>query len=158
PRAIVVAPASAATARSAQRTPPRLIYEVAVKAFSKLHPGVRSELRGTVAALAEPPVIEHLHKLGVTHVELMPIAAWIDERHLPPLGLANAWGYNPIVFMAPDPRIVPGGAQELATTADALHGAGISVILDVVYNHTGEGDALGPTVSLRGLDNAVYFR
>jgi glycogen operon protein len=158
PRAIVVPPADVAAPRPRRQIPPGLIYEVAVKAFSKLHPEVRSELRGTVAALAEPRVIEHLHKLGVTHVELMPIAAWMDERHLPPLGLANAWGYNPILFMAPDPRLVPGGAQELATTVDALRRAGISVILDVVYNHTGEGDAQGPTASLRGLDNAVYFR
>jgi glycogen debranching enzyme len=88
----------------------------------------------------------------------MPIAAWMDERHLPPLGLANAWGYNPIVFMAPDPRIVPGGLDEVRNTVAALHQAGISVILDVVYNHTAESDEAGPTVSLRGLDNAVYYR
>ncbi|SDR62779.1 glycogen operon protein [Rhizobiales bacterium GAS113] len=158
PRAMVVRKAGAPAARLAQKAPPGLIYEVAVKAFSKRHPGLRVPLRGTVAALAEAPVIDHLVRLGVTHVELMPVAAWMDERHLPPLGLANAWGYNPIVFMAPDPRLAPGGPEELRNTVTRLHQAGIAVILDVVYNHSAESDASGPTVSLRGLDNAVYYR
>ena len=93
-----------------------------------------------------------------TTVELMPLAAWIDERHLPPVGLHNAWGYNPVVFMAPDPRIAPGGLAEIAGAVAALHAAGINVILDVVFNHTGESDEQGPTLSLRGLDNALYYR
>ena len=88
----------------------------------------------------------------------MPIAAWIDERHLAPLGLTNAWGYNPVAFMAPDPRLCPGGIEELRTTVATLRAAGIGTILDVVFNHTGEGDAHGPTLSLRGLDAHAYFR
>ena len=88
----------------------------------------------------------------------MPVTAWIDERHLPPLGLSNAWGYNPVTFMALDPRLAPGGIAELRDTVAALREAGIGVILDLVFNHTGESDALGPTLSLRGLDNSAYYR
>ena len=88
----------------------------------------------------------------------MPVAAWIDERHLPPLGLTNAWGYNPVTFMALDPRLAPGGIAELRETVAALRDAGIGVILDLVFNHTGESDELGPTLSLRGLDNRAYYR
>ncbi len=115
-------------------------------------------LRGTVAALRHPASLEHLVRLGVDTVELMPIAAWIDERHLVRLGLSNVWGYNPVAFMAPDPRLAPGGMIEIAETVSALHEAGIAVVLDAVYNHTGEGEAGGPTLSLRGLDNQLYFR
>ncbi|MBV9138006.1 MAG: glycogen debranching protein GlgX [Hyphomicrobiales bacterium] len=158
PRAVVIDEIAASPARIAGREPPGLIYEIAVKAFTYRHPQVPANFRGTISALAEPPVIEHLHKLGVTHVELMPIAAWMDERHLPPLGLANAWGYNPIVFMALDPRLAPNGETELAQTVARLHEADIAVILDVVFNHTAESDEAGPTVSLRGLDNAAYYR
>jgi glycogen operon protein len=138
--------------------PGGLVYELQVRAFTIRHPGVPERLRGTVAALACPAVVEHLRRLGVMAVELMPVAAWIDERHLGPLGLTNAWGYNPGVFMALDPRICPGGIAELRGAVAALHAAGIGVILDVVFNHTGESDARGPTLSLRGLDNAAYFR
>jgi glycogen operon protein len=138
--------------------PGGLIYEVAVKSFSWLHPDVPDHQRGTVAALAHPSVLAHLKRLKVDAVELMPITAWIDERHLPPLGLANAWGYNPIAFMALDPRLVPGGIAELRETVSALHAEGIAVILDLVFNHTGESDRQGPTLSLRGLDNLSYFR
>ena len=137
---------------------PRFIYELHVKAFSKLHPEVPPGLRGTVAALAEPAVIDHLVSLGVDTVELMPLMAWIDERHLPPLGLSNAWGYNPVSFMAPDPRLAPGGFAEIRSAVAALHNANIRVVLDVVFNHTGEGDTGGATLSLRGLDNALYYR
>ena len=122
---------------------PGFIYEIGVRAFTKNHPGVPVALRGTVAGLATPAVIEHLATLGVDTVELMPIAAWIDERHLPPLGLRNAWGYNPVTLMAPDPRLAPGGMEEIRRTVAALHAAGIGVILDVVYNHTGESDVEG---------------
>ena len=135
-----------------------LVYEVAVRAFSMRHPDVPVAQRGTIAALAHPAVIAHLQRIGVGAVELMPIAAWIDERHLPPLGLRNAWGYNPVGFMALDPRLAPGGPAELRATVAALHDAGIGVLLDVVFNHTGESDALGPTLSLRGLDNRAYYR
>jgi glycogen operon protein len=138
--------------------PGGLIYEVPVRAFSMRHPDVPEKDRGTIRALAAPVVIEHLHKLGVSAVELMPVTAKIDERHLPRLGLSNAWGYNPVTFMALDPRLAPGGLAELRETAAALHEAGIGVILDLVFNHTGESDVLGPTLSLRGLDERAYFR
>lgn len=135
-----------------------LIYELPVRAFSIRHPDVPERDRGTLRALAAPAVLDHLTKLGVAAVQLMPIAAWIDERHLPPLGLANAWGYNPVTFMALDPRLAPGGLADLRTAVVALHAAGIGVILDVVFNHTGESDAQGPTLSLRGLDARAYYR
>ncbi|OCJ60655.1 glycogen debranching enzyme GlgX [Agrobacterium tumefaciens] len=146
-----------------RRQPPRfaeggLIYELAVKSFTKLHPAVPEELRGTVAALAHPAIIAHLKKIGVDAVELMPITDWIDERHLPPLGLSNAWGYNPVGFMALDPRLCPGGVRELRDTVAALHAQGIGVILDLVFNHTGESDSEGSILSLRGLDNLTAFR
>ncbi|CAN7385376.1 glycogen debranching protein GlgX [Rhizobium sp. LjRoot30] len=135
-----------------------LIYEVAVRPFTMLHPDVPAAQRGTVAALAHPAVIDHLKRLGVNAVELMPITAWIDERHLPPLGLHNGWGYNPVAFMALDPRLVPGGMRELAGTVAALRREGIGVILDLVFNHTGESDRFGTTLSLRGLDNLAFYR
>jgi glycogen operon protein len=138
--------------------PGGLIYELPVRAFTIRHPDIPEDLRGTVAALAHPAILDHLTRLGVDAVELMPIAAWIDERHLSPLGLTNAWGYNPVAFMAPDPRLCPGGLPELAATVAALRDAEIGTILDVVFNHTGEGDAGGPILSLRGLDSAAYFR
>jgi len=122
-----------------------------------LHPDVPEELRGTVAALAHPAIIAHLTRLHVSAIELMPIVAWIDERHLPPLGLCNAWGYNPVVPMALDPGLCPGGVAELRETVAALHAAGIGVILDLVFNHTGESDVLGPTLSFRGLDNQGVY-
>lgn len=133
-----------------------LIYEVNVRAFTMLHPDVPDALRGTVAALAHPAVLAHLKKLHVGAVELMPIVAWIDERHLPPLGLCNAWGYNPVAPMALDPGLCPGGVAELRDTVAALHAEGIGVLLDLVFNHTGESDVFGPILSLRGLDNAAY--
>ena len=135
-----------------------LIYEVNVRGFTMQHPDVPEAQRGTIAALAHPAVIAHLTKLGADAVELMPIVAWIDERHLPPLGLANAWGYNPVVPMALDPRLAPGGVAELRETVASLREAGIGVFLDLVFNHTGESDELGPTLSLRGLDDAAYAR
>ncbi|RUT92705.1 glycogen debranching enzyme GlgX [Mesorhizobium sp. M7A.T.Ca.TU.009.01.3.2] len=153
---------AAALPKPVQAAPPLfqpggLIYEVPVRAFTMLHPDI-PEMRGTVAALAHPAVIEHLKKLGVGAVELMPVTASIDERHLPPLGLRNAWGYNPVTFMALDPRLAPGGIMELRNTVAVLREAGIGVILDLVFNHTGESDWLGPTLSLRGLDNQAYYR
>jgi glycogen operon protein len=156
PKAIVAAGMPALS--PGLRRPPQAVYEIAVKAFTKRHPAIPAPLRGTLAGLAHPAAIEHLVRLGVDTVELTPIAAWIDERHLPPLGLANAWGYNPVTFLAPDPRLAPGGLAEVRATVAALHAAGIGVILDVVFNHTGESDVLGPTLSLRGLDNSLYYR
>lgn len=137
---------------------PGFIYELAVKSFTMRHPGVPQPLRGTLAALTEPAILAHLERLGVSHVELMPVAAWMDERHLPPLGLANAWGYNPVNFFALDPRLAPGGAADLAALCAAYAKAGIGVILDIVFNHTAESDEFGATICLRGLDNAVYYR
>ncbi|WP_353229478.1 glycogen debranching protein GlgX [Novosphingobium sp.] len=136
--------------------PGGLIYEVNVRGFTMAHPAVPVAQRGTVAALAHPAVIAHLQKLRVVAVELMPIVAWIDERHLPALGLSNAWGYNPVVPMALEPRLCPGGVAELAATVATLRAAGIGVILDLVFNHTGESDVHGGVLALRGLDNAAY--
>lgn len=138
--------------------PGGLIYELNVRGFTMRHPMIPAEQRGTVAALAHPAILAHLKKLGVAAVELMPITAWIDERHLAALGLRNAWGYNPVTFMAIDPRLCPGGPDELARTVATLREAGIGVILDLVFNHTGESDEGGPTLSLRGLDPAAYAR
>jgi glycogen operon protein len=158
PKAIVTAPRGRLFPRPPLFKPGGLIYEVPVRAFTKRHPAIHGPTRGTVEALRQPEIIEHLVKLGVGAVELMPVAAWIDERHLPPLNLRNAWGYNPVTFMALDPRLAPGGVAELRETVEALHEAGIGVILDVVLNHTGEADAAGPVLSLRGLDNLAYYR
>ncbi len=146
-----------------RRSPPLfrpggLVYEVNVRGFTKVHPEVDPAQRGTIAALAHPAIIAHLQRIGVDVIELMPITAWIDERHLPPLGLTNSWGYNPVSFMALDPRLAPGGLVELRDTVRTLHEAGIGVILDVVFNHSGESDRHGPTLSLRGIDNRAYFR
>ena len=135
-----------------------VILELHVRGFTMRHPEIPAAIRGTFAGLAHPAAIAHLTRLGVTAVELMPAAAWIDERHLIPLGLTNYWGYNPVAMLAPDPRLAPGGWAEVRSATDALRAAGIATILDVVFNHTGEGDHLGPTVSLRGIDNALYHR
>ncbi len=135
-----------------------VVYELHVRGFTQAHPGVPEGLRGTCAGLAHPAALAHLQRLGVTTVELMPVAAAIDERHLAQHGLVNYWGYNPAALFVPDPRLAPGGIAELAACVAALHAAGLEVVLDVVLNHTGEGDARGPTLSLRGLDNASYYR
>jgi glycogen operon protein len=137
----------------------KVVYELHVKGFTQLHPAIPDAIRGTFAGLADPAAVGHLKSLGVTTVELMPAMAWIEERHLlPPLGLTNAWGYNPVALLAPDPRLAPGGWPEVRKAVSALQDAGMEVILDVVLNHTGEGDQLGPTLSFRGLDNALYYR
>ncbi len=135
-----------------------VIYEAHVRGFTRLHPDIPEAIRGTFAALGHPAAIAHLSRLGITAVEVMPSAAWIDERHLGPLGLSNYWGYNPVAPMAPDPRLAPGGFAEIRQAVAALHAARIEMILDVVLNHTGEGDEWGPTLSLRGLDNRGYYR
>jgi glycogen debranching enzyme len=137
---------------------PKLIYELNVRGFTMRHPDVPVHKRGTIAALAEPAIIQHFKTIGADTIELMPIAAWIDERHLVNLGLRNAWGYNPVSMFAIDPRLAPGGLQELRDTVTMLHQNGINVLLDVVFNHTGESDMLGPTLSLRGLDCTGYYR
>jgi glycogen debranching enzyme len=143
----------------ALRTPhePRLIYELQVRSFTKLHPEIPDADRGTVRALTHSSVIAHLKKIGVDTIELMPITAWITERHLAKIGLRNGWGYNPVSFFAPEPRLVPGGMEELRVVVAELHRHGFNVILDMVFNHSGEGDAAGPTLSFRGLDNQSYY-
>ena len=158
PKGVVAAPLPSIAPAPPRFQPGGLIYELQVRSFSLLHPDIPEAQRGTIAALAHPVVIDHLQKLGVGAVELMPINAWIDERHLPPLGLRNAWGYNPVSYFALDPRLAPGGLAELRETVAALHAAGIGVIMDMVYNHDGESDRLGPTLSLRGLNARDYFR
>ena len=156
PRAVVPGALPTVRRRKARFVRGGLIYEINVRGFTMLHPDIPAAQRGTVAALAHPAVLAHLRKLRVSAVELMPVTAWIDERHLPPLGLTNAWGYNPVVPMALDPGLCPGGVAELRETVAALHKAGIDVILDLVFNHTGESDCQGGVLSLRGLDNAAY--
>ena len=137
-----------------------LIYELHVKGFTALHPDVPQRLRGKYAALATPPVLDHLRRLGVTAVELMPVHAFIDDHQLVQKGLVNYWGYNTIGYFAPEARYSSsnGGLAEFKTMVKTLHSAGIEVILDVVYNHTAEGGRLGPTLSFRGIDNAAYYR
>ena len=137
---------------------PEIIYELHVKGFTAVHPDIPEAIRGTFKGLAHPAAIAHLHRLGITCVELLPVAAWVDERHLLALGLTNYWGYNPVAFLAPDPRLAPGGMAEIRAAVATLRAAGIGVILDVVFNHTGEGDALGPTLSLRGLGEPHWYR
>lgn len=158
PRAIVPDPLPPVPPHAPRFTPGGLIYELNVRGFTALHPDVPEAERGTIGALAHPAVIAHLTRLGVDAVELMPIVAWIDERHLPPFGLRNAWGYNPVALMALDPGLAPGGVAELRRTVEALHAAGIGMILDLVFNHTGESDVFGGVLSLRGLDDDVYAR
>ena len=140
-----------------------VLYEAHVKGLTQLHPGIPDEIRGTYAGLAHPAVIEHLAKLGVTAIELMPVHQFVRDHRLRDLGLANYWGYNTIGFFAPHSSYSSGGdrgqqVQEFKSMVKALHAAGIEVILDVVYNHTAEGNHLGPTLSLRGLDNVSYYR
>ncbi len=140
-----------------------LIYEVHVKGFTARHPDVPKALRGTYAGLACPAAIDYLRSLGMTAVELLPIHHFVADKHLVERGLSNYWGYNSIGFFAPDVRFASNGTlgqqmTEFKTTVKTLHQAGIEVILDVVYNHTGEGNHLGPTLCFRGIDNASYYR
>ena len=135
-----------------------VIYEMHVGGFTRMHPEIPDHLRGSFAALREPAAIDHLRRLGVTAVEFLPVHAWVDDRHLVERNLRNYWGYNSIGFFAPDPRHVGASSHaELKHTVAALHAVGIEVILDVVYNHTAEGNELGPTLCFRGIDNASYY-
>ena len=136
-----------------------VVYELHVRGFTMQHPDVPPALRGTYAGLATAPVVEYLKRLGVTTVELLPVHAFIDDRHLVAKGLRNYWGYNTIGFFAPESRYSASGkVNEFKTMVKTLHSAGIEVILDVVYNHTAEGNEMGPTLCFRGVDNASYYR
>jgi isoamylase len=145
--------------------PPRVpwhdtvIYEAHVRGLSINHPDVPPRMRGTYAGLATAPIIDHLVRLGITAIELMPVHAFVDDRHLLDKGLRNYWGYNTLGFFAPEMRYsATGRISEFKTMVKVLHSAGIEVLLDVVYNHTAEGNQLGPTLSFRGIDNAAYYR
>jgi glycogen operon protein len=136
-----------------------VIYELHVRGFTMRHPGVAELQRGTYAGLASAPAIDYLKRLGVTTVELMPVHAFIDDRRLVELGLRNYWGYNTLGFFAPEPHYSAStSSKEFKTMVKRLHSAGLEVLIDVVYNHSCEGNQLGPTLSLRGLDNASYYR
>jgi isoamylase len=141
-----------------------VIYEAHVRGLTVAHPEIPSELRGTYTGLAHPVMIDHLKRLGITAVELMPVHEFLNDHHLQDKGLSNYWGYNTIAFLAPHHRYAmaasrPGNqVQEFKAMVRDLHDAGIEVILDVVYNHTAEGNHMGPTLSLRGIDNAAYYR
>jgi len=138
-----------------------VLYEAHVKGMTMAHPEVPEHLRGTYLGVSHPAIIEHLKRLGVTSVELLPIQEHMDEWSVAGRGMKNFWGYSTLAFLAPSQRFAAKpGAQiaEFKTMVKELHRAGIEVVLDVVYNHTGEGDQLGPTVSLRGLDNSTYYR
>jgi len=158
PKAIAGAPPAGEPGHKRVAADSLVVYELNLRGFSRLNAAIPESARGTFAGLAHPASIAHLAALGVTAVEIMPADAFVDERHLPPLGLSNAWGYNPVVFGVPDPRLAPGGWAEVRTATDALHAAGMEAILDVVFNHNGESDQFGPTLSFRGLDNATWFR
>ena len=138
-----------------------IIYETHVKGFTKLHPGVPQRLRGTYAGLGSKKAVEYIKSLGVTSVELMPIHTFVNDSYLLDKGLTNYWGYNSIGFFAPDPRYAFDRGESLLEFKEMVsnfHDAGLEVILDVVYNHTAEGNQLGPTLSVKGIDNASYYR
>jgi isoamylase len=138
-----------------------IVYEVHVKGFTKRHPGVPEKLRGTYAGFGSRPMIEYLAALGVTSIELLPIHTFINDSNLLEKKLTNYWGYNTIGFFAPDPRYasdVPNCLREFKEMVASLHAVGLEVILDVVYNHTAEGNELGPTLSFKGIDNVSYYR
>jgi isoamylase len=140
-----------------------VIYELHVKGFTKRHPDVPEELRGTYAGLASKPAVQYLKKLGITAVELMPVHAFLNDKTLTDKGLINYWGYNTTNFFSPESRYsgsgdLGGQVAEFRAMVKALHREGIEVILDVVYNHTSEGNHMGPTLSFRGIDNTTYYR
>jgi isoamylase len=165
PKCVVVDPSFTWGDDRPPRTPwhRTVIYEVHVKGFTARHPDVPPELRGKYAGLASPPAVEYLQHLGVTAVELLPVHHFVRDRRLTERGLTNYWGYNTIGFLAPDAQYASAGVRgeqvrEFKTMVRTLHAAGIEVILDVVYNHTAEGNHLGPTLCFRGIDNAAYYR
>jgi len=161
PKCQVVETAFSWTDDRRPRTPweETIILEAHVKGMTKRHPGVEPHKRGRFGGLAAPPVIDYLVELGITAIELLPVQSFLNDRHLIQRDLTNYWGYNTLGFFAPDPRyLTSGDIGEFKTMVKRLHHAGIEVILDVVYNHTGEGNQMGPTLSFRGIDNASYYR
>jgi glycogen operon protein len=164
-RVTAITPTTAAPAPQGHaRIPPgdRVLYELHVKGQTRLHPAVPAELRGTYAGLAEPAVLDHLQRLGVTTLSLMPVQHRADEQRLQRMGLSNYWGYTTIGWFAPEARYWSGRpgttpAGEFRAMADAVHARGMELVIDVVYNHSAETDELGPTLSLRGIDNALYY-
>jgi len=165
PKCVVVDQAFSWGNDSPPRTPwhRTVIYELHVKGFTIRHPDVPKELRGTYAGLTSPAIIEYLHALGITAVELMPVHQFVVDKSLADRGLTNYWGYNSIGFFAPHAPYASDGVlgqqvAEFKTLVKTLHREGMEVILDVVYNHTGEGSHLGPTLCFRGIDNAAYYR
>lgn len=165
PKSVVIDPAFTWGKDRPPRTPwhKTIIYELHLKGFTARHPDVPEGLRGTYAGLASSAAIDYLIQLGVTAVELMPVHHFVTDKHLADRGLTNYWGYSSIGFFAPDVRYSSSGGfggqvTEFKAMVKTLHDAGIEVILDVVYNHTAEGNHLGPTLSLRGIDNASYYR
>ena len=136
-----------------------IIYEAHLRGFTMRFPGIAEQFKGTFAGLATSPVVDYVKSLGITAVELLPIHAFYDDRHLVAHGLRNYWGYNTLCFFAPEPRyLASDGIEEVKIMVARLHDAGIEVILDVVFNHTCEGNHLGPTLSFKGIDNATYYR
>jgi isoamylase len=165
PRSVVINPFFDWGLDRPPRTPyhETVVYEAHVRGLTKLHPDVPEEQRGTYLGLSHPAIISHLHRLGVTAIELMPVHQFVTDSHLGDRGLRNYWGYNTIGFFAPHNGYTASGSrgqqvQEFKTMVRTLHEAAIEVILDVVYNHTAEGNHLGPTLSFRGIDNAAYYR
>jgi isoamylase len=160
PKCRVIDPAFTWGNERAPRTPwsETILYEAHVRGMTISHPDVPPGMRGTIAGLASQPVIDHLKAVGVTAIQLLPVQSFCDERHLVEKSLHNYWGYASIGFFAPEPRYMSGtSTREFKTMVARLHDAGIEVILDVVYNHSGEGNQLGPTLSFRGIDNASYY-
>ncbi len=165
PKSVVISPYFDWSDDRHPRTPwhDTVVYETHVKGLTMLHPDVAPELRGTYLGLSSQPIIEHLKRLGITAVELMPVHQFVHDRRLADLGLRNYWGYNSIAFLAPHNEYAVYGqrghqVQEFKQMVKSLHAEGIEVILDVVYNHTAEGNEFGPTLSLKGADNAAYYR
>jgi hypothetical protein len=165
PKCVVIDPAFAWEQDQPPQTPwhHTLIYEAHVKGLTARHPEVPPEWRGTYTGLTHPALLDYFHRLGVTAVELLPVHQFLDEHHLVQAGLSNYWGYSSLGFFAPEARYASTGSVgqqvvEFKTMVKTLHQVGLEVILDVVYNHTGEGNHLGPMLCFRGIDNAAYYR
>lgn len=159
PRSVVCANLAPVQRDAVRRWSDSIILETNVRGYTMRHPGLSESERGRFAGLCNGEIIAHLKALGITTIELQPVQSWLDEYHLARRGLRNYWGYNSIGFFAPDQRLAgPAPVAEFRAMVAALHDAGLDVLLDVAYNHTGEGDALGPTLCFRGLDNLAYYR